>query len=110
HVVEAADVRFVERRVDLVEETEWRRPDEEERQDQRHGRERLLPTGEQAQRLELLPGGLDDNLEPRLAALLGLGELEPRAALGEELREYLLEALVGRDERLFEALAGRPDE
>src|SRR4051812_13522391 len=47
HLVVPADVRLVERRVDLVEQAERRRLDQEDGEDQRDRGERLLPAGEQ---------------------------------------------------------------
>jgi len=74
-LVEATDVRLVERRIDLVEQAERRRPDQES--------DRMSPTagapstaGEEVQRLQLLAGGLHDDLDPGLAALLRLRQLE----------------------------------
>src|SRR5262249_36502712 len=58
----------------------------------------------------LLPGGLDDDLDTRLAALLARHELEPGDAAREDLREHLRELHVRRGERLVEPLARRPRE
>ena len=46
-IAEAIDVRVIERRIDLIEQTERRRIQLEDRKDQRNGRQRLFTTGEQ---------------------------------------------------------------
>ena len=46
---EAADVRVVQRRLDLVEQVERRRPREEDREQERDRGQRLLAAGEQRQ-------------------------------------------------------------
>src|SRR5581483_533992 len=51
---EAADVRVVERDLDLVEEVERARPREEEREEERDRAERLLAAGEEREPRHLL--------------------------------------------------------
>src|SRR5213594_3847965 len=109
-LVEAPDVGLVEGSVHLIEQAERRRPDQEQRKDEGDGRERLLAPGEQAERLQLLSGRLDHDLDPGLAALLRLGLLQAGLAAREELREHLGELLVGGREGLLEAPARSPDE
>ena len=98
-VREAADVRLVQRRVQLVEQAERRGLDHVEREQQRHGREGLLAAGEQRDALELRAGGLRDDLDAALQDVLGDDELERRPAAAEEglegVREVLLDLLEG---------------
>src|SRR5947199_223542 len=104
-LIEATDVRLVERRVDLVEQAEGCGADQEQRQDERRRGERLLTAREKPERLELLACRLDDDLDPRLASLFRRDELEARLAVREELGKDLGELLVRRGEGLLEALA-----
>src|SRR5262249_24603726 len=108
--VEATDVGLVERRIHLVEEAERGRPDEKQREDQRRCRDRLLAARQQAQRLELLAGQRHDDLDPLLAALLGLGRLQTRCPSREELREHLGQPYVRGLESLLEATPRGPNE
>src|SRR5437773_5593352 len=75
---EAADVRVVERRLDLVEQIERARPREEEREEEGDRAEGLFAAGEEREPLHTLPGGtqldLDAGLVRVVAVLLGLGE------------------------------------
>jgi hypothetical protein len=77
-VREAPDVRFVERRVEFVEQAERRGLDHVEREQQRHGGERLLPAGEQRDALEPGAGRLGDDLDAAFQDVVGLDELEVR--------------------------------
>src|SRR5256885_1212226 len=106
HLVVAADVGIVERRVHLVEEAEGRRLDEEDGEDEGYGGERLLAAGEQVDAGELLSGRLGDDLHAGFALwILGVGnELQLGAAAAEEPGEDLLELLVHEGESLAEPL------
>src|SRR5262245_15571400 len=108
--VEATDVGLVEGRIHLVEEAERCRPDEKQREDESRCRERLLAAREQAQRLQLLAGQCHDDLDALLAALLGLGHLQPRRTSREELREHLGQSRVRGLEGLLEATPRRARE
>ena len=96
HLVVAADVGLIERRVDLVEQAERRGLDEEDGEDQRDRGERLLAAREQLDRGELLARRLRDDLDARLGDGIGriLDELQLGRAAAEQAREHLLEALV----------------
>src|SRR5205814_10701753 len=72
---EAADVRVVERRLDLVEQIERARPREEQREQERDRAERLLAAGEKRQARHLLARRPELDLDTRvLVVLLGLGQ------------------------------------
>ena len=80
---EAADVRVVERGLDLVEQVERARPREEEREQERDRAERLLAAREQREARDLLAGRPKLDLDPGSPSLLlGLG----RAAAGPRRR------------------------
>ena len=66
---EAADVRVVERRLDLVEEVERARPREEEREEERQRAERLLAAGEKREPADALAGRAQLDLDARLLIL-----------------------------------------
>src|SRR6185437_16635257 len=76
---EAADVRVVERRLDLVQEVEGARPREEEREEERDRTDRLLAAREQGQARDPLARGAQLDLDALLGLLafgLGLGQPE----------------------------------
>ena len=101
---EAADVRVVERGLDLVEEVERARPREEEAEEERDRAERLLAAGEQREAGDALADRAQLDLDARLLALVvGLGEAQPALAAGEERRRDLGEVLLDRREGLLEA-------
>ena len=105
---EAADVRVVERGLDLVEQVERARPREEEREEERDRAERLLAAGEQREPGDALPGRPQLDLDARLLALLlRLGQAQPALAAGEERRGDLGEVLLHGVEGLLEAALDR---
>ena len=105
---EAADVRVVERGLDLVEEVERARPREEEAEEERDRAERLLAARQQRQPRDALADRAQLDLDPRLLALvLGLGEAQPSLAAGEQGRRDLGEVLLDRGEGLLEAALDR---
>src|SRR5689334_7074196 len=67
---EAADVRVVERRLDLVEEIEGTRPREEEREQEGDGTESLLAAGEERELRDALAHRAQLDLDSRLAAVV----------------------------------------
>src|SRR5438552_7875474 len=73
---EPVEVEIVERRPDLVEDVEGARAREEDREQERERRHRLLATGEKRQALRRLPRGRDFDLDPE--RILG-GALAPAA-------------------------------
>src|SRR4030095_1267702 len=82
---EAADVRVVERGLDLVEQIERTRAREEQREQERDCAERLLAAGTQRQPLHLLSRRPQLDLDARLALfVLRLDESEAALAAGEE--------------------------
>ena len=119
-LVEAVDVRLVERRVDLVEHAERRRLDLEDGEQQRHRGERLLAARQQLDAADLLARRLRHDLDRRsracrLSSARALRRLrrrgrerQRRVTAAEEAREDRLELGVDRVERLAEPLARGP--
>ena len=104
-VREAVDVRLVERRIDLVEDAERARPRAEDRQQQRHGRQRLLTARQKADALKLLAGRTGDDLDAGLQHILRVLEVHVGLAAAEELAIEFLEVDADRLERFHEAVA-----
>jgi len=77
---EAADVRVVEWRIHLVQEAERRRVDEEQREDQADGNQRLLTTREQRHRIETLARGPNDDLYAGLQQVVLVRQNQMRLA------------------------------
>ena len=69
---EPADVRLIERRIDLVEHTEGARLHQVNAEEQRERRERALPTGQQVDALRLLPPGGGMDLDRGLERVIGI--------------------------------------
>src|SRR6266446_6673616 len=109
-LVVPADVRLVERRVHFVEQAEGSGLDEEDGEEQRDRRQRLLPAGEQVHRGQLLARRLGHDLHSRLGRGVGrvLHQLQLRLAAAEQARKDLLEALVDQQEGLLEPLLRDP--
>src|SRR5262249_4746364 len=110
HLIEAPDVGFVQWGVDLVEQAERRWADEKEREHQRGCGERLLPARQEAEVLQLLSRRLHDDLHAGILALLGDAQLQTGGPTREQLGKDRRELLVGRGERLLEALLRGPHE
>ncbi len=107
HPDEAVDVRFVERRVHLVEDAEGARLHHVDREEERHRRHRLLAARHQGHALELLAGGLGDDVDAALERIALVDQDEGRLAAAEELAEDLLEVRLHLLEGLGEHLLGR---
>ena len=87
HIVEPAHVRFVQRRVDLVQNAEWRRLDQENREQQRNRRQRLLAARKQLDVLhDLLARRIGDDIDPRLQQIPFVGQAQMRAPAAEHSR------------------------
>ena len=71
HVVETADIGVVQRRVHLVQQAEGGRLDQEDREDQRHGGQRLFTPRQQGHILQLLARRLDDDVDAGLQQVGG---------------------------------------
>jgi hypothetical protein len=56
-VAEPLDIGVVQRRIHLVQHADRRGVGEKQREDQRHGGQRLFPARQQRERLQRLPGG-----------------------------------------------------
>src|SRR5581483_6182991 len=100
---EAADVRVVERGLDLVEQVERAGPGEEQREQERDRAERLLAAGEEREAGHALAGRPELDLDPRLAAVLELGQAQATLAAGKERRGDLGEVPLDGCERLLES-------
>src|SRR5262249_24616973 len=103
---EAIDVRVVERSINLVEHADRRWVGQEDREDERQGRQSLLTAGQQRESCRLLSRWLGDDLEPALKGILAFDHLEARLASAEEGREELLEVGVDLIESLLKPLTG----
>src|SRR5205085_4876616 len=106
-----ADVRVVERGLDLVEEVERGRPREEECEQERDRAERLLAAGQELEARHPLARRAEDDLDPRLGfvrAVLRLDELEPAVAAREQrlrdLGEVPRDRLEGVGKTLLDGL------
>ena len=80
HLHEPADVRLVERRVDLVEQAERARLVLEQPEHQRDRRERLLAAGEQLHALQALARRLRDDLDAALERVVLVEQRQAGAA------------------------------
>src|SRR6185437_7433485 len=103
-IAEAADVVLIERRVDLIEQTEGRRVEIEDRENERDGGERLLTTRKQVNAAVLLAGRAGHDGYARIERILA-DQLEVGVPAAEEPRKPLLEAGVDALESLLEARA-----
>ena len=107
-VAVALDIVVVERRVDLVEHADWRRVGQKHREDQRHGRQRLLATRKKRHRLRLLARRTRENLKTGFERVVTLDQLEFRRPTTEKMGEKALELVVDDGEggkKPFSALA-----
>src|ERR1700686_289158 len=107
HLHEPADIRIVERRVDLIEQTErtWlvlKQPEHE-----RDCRERLLAAGQQLHALQGLAWRLRDDFDAALERIALVEQGEAGAAAAKESTEGEVEVVIDCRERLRKALAGR---
>src|SRR5512140_197338 len=106
--VEPVYVGVVQRRIDLVEQAEGRRLDEEDGEDEADGGERLLPAGEAAERERFLAGRLDEDSDARLEEVFLVNQAQRGAPPLEQPGKHLRELRVDLLERLREPLPGRP--
>src|SRR5262249_47080375 len=98
---ETADVRIVERRLDLVQEVERARPREEERKQEGDRAERLLAARKQRQTCDALAGRARRAPAARLGFSLLIVRGQPESALAswEQRRGRLDEVLLDGSER-----------
>ena len=90
---ESADVRFVQRRVHLVQHAEGAGLHHVDGEEQGHGRHRALATGQERYALQLLAGRLGDNVDAGLERVILIHEDEIRLTSAEELGEHDLEVI-----------------
>ena len=107
---EAIDVRLIERRLDLVQNTEGHGAGLEDREQDGDRREGALAAREQRDLGELLPGGRDDDLDARIERIVAVGivELHLRLAAAEEFAEDLREVRVDLVEPVVKFLLHLP--
>jgi hypothetical protein len=99
-----AQVGVVQRRLDLVEDVERRRPGLEQRDQERHRDQRALTAGQQRQPLDLLPRRAGLDVDAGGQHVVGVGEHQPALAAGEQPGEDPLEGLLDVAVRLGEDL------
>ena len=99
---EPADVRVIERGIDLVEQTERSRVELEDGEDQRNGRQRFLTTRQQMNRADSLAGRTRHDGDARIQQVIRL-EFEVRISAPEQTRKQDAEAFVRAVEGLPEA-------
>ena len=104
-VAEPADVRIVERGVDLVEHADRRRIGQEDGEQQRERGQRLLAAGQQRERLQALARRARHDLQAGLERVVGIDQREMGAAAAEQTGEQFAEMRVDRRERGLEPLA-----
>ena len=102
---EATDVALVERRIDLVEDAKGRRPDAEDRQQERGRGQRALPTGELGEAADPLPGWPCVDIDSGFFRVVA-GPQRSLAAAEEALEEHP-ELAVDRLKRRAELLRDR---
>src|ERR1700752_2787203 len=104
-ISKASHVRFVKRRVDLVQQTERRRTVMEDAQDERKGSHRLLAAGQQQHVLQTFYGWLSNDVDARLEHVVGVDQTHFAASTAKQLLEQRAEILVDLFERVTETLA-----
>ena len=90
-VEQPAEVDVVEGGLDLVEHVERARPGLEQRDEERHGGQRALATGQQRQPLDLLARRAGLDLDAGGEHVLRVGQHQPASTAGEQPGEHLLE-------------------
>ena len=104
HADEAVDVRFVQRRVQLVQHAERAGLDLVDREQQRHGGHGLLAAGEQRDGLQLLAGRAGDDVDAALQHVVLVREDQVGFAAAEDLGEHDAEVVADLVEGLGEHL------
>ncbi|MBG9885587.1 hypothetical protein ABE10_03080, partial [Bacillus toyonensis] len=102
HGEKTPEVRVVQGCLDLVQDVERAGTCFEDRHEERDGRQRALPAGEEGEAFDLLPDGTDGDLDPGVQQVIGRGERDAARTTGEEQREDLTEGLSGVLERVGE--------
>ena len=104
HADEAVDVRFVERRVQLVQHAERAGLDLINREQQRHGGHRLLAAGQQRNGLQLFARRTRDDVNAAFQHVVFVRQNQIRFAAAENLGEHQAEVVADLVERLREHL------
>src|SRR6185436_1242965 len=103
-LAEAPDVVVVERRVDLVQQTERRRIELEDREHERHRGQRLLAARQLVDRAVPLARRTRHDRNARVEDVLA-GQLQVSVTAAEQFREALLQTGIDAVERVLEARA-----
>ena len=93
-VGEHRDVDLVERRLDLVEDTEGRGVNVENSEEQGDTYECLLTAGEKRKILDYLSGRCDVDVDTAVENVIGIGEHQLCVTAAEKLTEYALERRI----------------
>ena len=97
-----ADIDLIERRVDLIENTEGRRTQLQDRKIDADRDEGLLTAGERDQILDDLAGRRDLDLDTGFKDMLRIGQFQRSGAAAEEFDENLTEILIDLRKALLE--------
>src|SRR4030095_15545175 len=103
HLHESSDIRIVERRIDLVEQTERTRLVLENRKHQRDRRQRLLASREQLDALQTFARWRGDDVDAAFERIVLVEQRQPGAPSSEEGAEGALEIFLNRRKGLGEA-------
>src|SRR5579871_4526428 len=104
-IAETPDVVLIQRGVDLIQKTEWCRIELENRENQRHGGQRLLTARQQVDGAVFLARGTCHDGNAGRENIFA-DQLQVRMTAAEQLRKLLLEAGIDSLERFLEASPG----
>lgn len=100
HFIKTSDIGVIERRIDLIQQTERRGFDQENGKDQRHCGQGLFPAGQQGNVLQLFPGGLHDYIDTGFQKVFFVGQSQLRLTAAEQPGKNLLKFAVYQVKRL----------
>jgi len=110
HFLKTDDVRFVERRVDFVEQAERTGPDFEDGEHESDGSQRFFTAGKKGEVLHPFAERVGADLDPGFQNIGLVGELQFRLSPAEQAGEDFLEVFVHLFEGFFKpALGGAVD-
>src|SRR5437868_11481618 len=99
HADETLGIRFVEGGINFVEHAKGARAAAEDRQEQRHARERLFPAAEQRNISRLFARGTGDDLDTGVEDIRPLFEHDVGLSAAKQLAKQLLKMAFDRVER-----------